>query len=219
MTLYKTMIFDCDGVLLNSNFLKSEAFYKVAEEFGNAAAVELVEYHKKNGGISRNEKFKYFLEHILRTSKEHSRVQELVNSYGSHVFQGLLNSEVCDGLDQLKRETAGSRWLVVSGGNQKEIEKVFKAKGICKFFDGGIFGNPRSKDEIFQELISNNAFETPAVYLGDSRYDHEVAARYGIDFVFVHGWTEVVDWKVYCANHRLESIRHVGEFSGLHGKN
>ena len=58
---YKTMIFDCDGVLLDSNSAKSDAFYKVALPYGDNCARELLNFHKKNGGISRNKKFDYFV--------------------------------------------------------------------------------------------------------------------------------------------------------------
>ena len=34
LTKYNTIIFDCDGVLLNSNFKKSEAYRYAAVDFG-----------------------------------------------------------------------------------------------------------------------------------------------------------------------------------------
>ena len=61
---YKTIIFDCDGVILNSNKIKTESFYKVAKKFGEKEAIKLVKFHLSNGGISRYEKFKFFLEII-----------------------------------------------------------------------------------------------------------------------------------------------------------
>jgi len=32
---YKTLIFDCDGVILNSNKIKTQAFYDVAKIYGH----------------------------------------------------------------------------------------------------------------------------------------------------------------------------------------
>ena len=49
---YNTLIFDCDGVILNSNNIKSKAFYDVALPYGVKAAEELYTYHIKNNGIS-----------------------------------------------------------------------------------------------------------------------------------------------------------------------
>lgn len=38
MQKYETLVFDCDGVLLDSNRVKTEAFWTVASQFGQAAA-------------------------------------------------------------------------------------------------------------------------------------------------------------------------------------
>ena len=63
---YQTLIFDCDGVILNSNQIKTEAFYNVAKIYGHPAAQALKEYHILNGGISRYQKFEYLLTKILK---------------------------------------------------------------------------------------------------------------------------------------------------------
>ena len=53
---YHSLIFDCDGVILNSNQIKSDAFYNVAKQFGDIAAKKLLKFHLENGGISRYKK-------------------------------------------------------------------------------------------------------------------------------------------------------------------
>ena len=62
ITNYKTIVFDCDGVILNSNKIKIDVFYDVAINFGASAsqAQALVDYHVKFGGVSRYRKFDYF---------------------------------------------------------------------------------------------------------------------------------------------------------------
>ena len=60
---YQTIIFDCDGVILNSNFQKIEAYRNAALNYGasKVQAEDLVEHHVQLTGISRYVKFKYFL--------------------------------------------------------------------------------------------------------------------------------------------------------------
>ncbi len=44
-------MFDGDGVLMNSNKIKEDAFAKVAQIFYEEAAVEAIRiFHRKNGG-------------------------------------------------------------------------------------------------------------------------------------------------------------------------
>ena len=49
---YKSIIFDCDGVLLNSNNIKSQAFFEIGKNFGEDKGKALLKYHRANGGIS-----------------------------------------------------------------------------------------------------------------------------------------------------------------------
>ena len=197
---YKSIIFDCDGVILNSNQIKTEAFYQTVLPYGEDLARKFVSYHRENGGISRNKKFQYFIENIAATTPNDLEMTELLSRYASIVVEALTKCEICEDLEILRKQNMGVKWFVVSGGNELEIKEVFKKKNIIQFFDGGIFGSPKSKDCIFQTLTGENVIDFPAIYLGDSRYDHEVASKYLIDFLFIHGWTEFDDWHTYCAS-------------------
>lgn len=62
---YNTLVFDCDGVVLNSKIVKTDAFRAVTLEFGESASTAFLEFHKQNGGLSLFNKFDHFLETIL----------------------------------------------------------------------------------------------------------------------------------------------------------
>ena len=66
---YQTIIFDCDGVVLNSNFQKIEAYRNTALKYGATQdqAQALVDHHVSLTGISRYVKFDYFLKEIIKT--------------------------------------------------------------------------------------------------------------------------------------------------------
>ena len=65
MKKYKSIIFDCDGVILNSNEIKTASFKKILVQFNRNAVNEFLNYHKNNGGVSRYIKIEYFLTSIL----------------------------------------------------------------------------------------------------------------------------------------------------------
>lgn len=188
---YETWVFDCDGVILDSNKVKTDAFFAAAKSYGDHAASSLVKYHVQHGGVSRYAKFEHFLLHIVgRPEIVPGELERLLKAYAQQVIQGLLDCDIADGLFELKRQTEGSAWLVVSGGDQAELRKVFEARGLSHLFDGGIFGSPANKDQILERELKSGHLVQPAVFLGDSQYDYEAAKRAGLDFIYLSDWSE-----------------------------
>ena len=62
--MIKAVIFDFDGVILESADIKTEAFKELFSQHASKLK-EIVDYHLLNGGISRYVKFRYIYEHIL----------------------------------------------------------------------------------------------------------------------------------------------------------
>lgn len=221
---YYTIVFDCDGVVLNSNIVKTEAFYQAALPYGEAAAQALVDYHVSHGGISRYKKFALFLEQIVPQYAPEtygSNLEQLLNSYANYVKEGLLSCEIAEGLEELRQHTKNTNWLIVSGGDQSELREVFAKRGLDKLFNGGIFGSPDTKDEILAREITSGNIQTPALFLGDSKYDYQAATQAGLDFVFLSDWTEVEDWERWVWNENIVSIKSLKDtsISPLNSKN
>ncbi|MBB5187723.1 phosphoglycolate phosphatase-like HAD superfamily hydrolase [Zhongshania antarctica] len=208
---YKTIVFDCDGVVLNSNAVKTAAFYEAAKHYGVDYATALVDYHVSHGGISRYSKFQYFLENILgQNSPNADELNDLLDRFALAVKSGLMACEVVEGLPELRAATASSNWLIVSGGDQKELREVFEAKGMAKYFDGGIFGSPDPKNLILERELGRGNIKRPALFLGDSKYDAEAALDAGLDFVFISQWTEVVGWREWVRNESYNQCSQIG---------
>jgi len=210
ITEYKTLVFDCDGVVLNSNFLKIDAYFATAKNFGasDAEAQALVDYHIRLGGISRFVKFDYFLKEIAHQPVTEAAIQALLADFGQEVERRLLDCEIAPGLQELRQETSSSRWAMVSGGDQNELRRILSLRGIASLFDAGIFGSPDNKEVILAREFSGN-LQFPAVFFGDSRYDHEASTNAGLDFVFMSGWTDFSGWQDYCRQHKIEVMDNI----------
>ena len=213
---YSTLVFDCDGVVLNSNRVKTEAFRNAALPYGEAAADALVAHHIANGGISRYSKFSWFLETIVPEyspsqipGQDGPGLEELIACYARLTREGLLSCSISPGLQQLRASMPFVRWLIVSGGDQTELHEVFTERHLFDLFDGGIFGSPRTKDEILTQAFEQSKIIRPALFLGDSKYDHLVSVRHGLDFVFMSGWTEFAEWELYTHQYQLPSVPHI----------
>lgn len=213
---YATLVFDCDGVVLDSNRVKTEAFRTAAMPYGAAAAEALVAHHVAHGGISRYAKFAHFLETIVPDHAPDTAgpgLAALVAAYAGAVRAGLMACAVAPGLDRLRAATPAARWLIVSGGDQGELREIFAARGLAAHFDGGIFGSPDTKDVILAREAAAGTIAAPALFLGDSRYDHEAASRAGLDFCFISGWSEFADWPAHAARHGFPAVSAVGDLA------
>ena len=207
---YNTIIFDCDGVILNSNFQKIEAYRNTALAYGASKlqAEELVAHHVELTGISRYVKFKYFLKEIMSEEITDYSMKKLVDTLNEEVINLLKDCEIASGIEKLKSQTKKSIWMVASGGDQEELRFLFKEKNITSYFEGGIYGSPSSKHQIVEEKLKSNSF-LPALFLGDSLYDIETAQKFNLDFVFVYGWTDLKDWKKICDEKKLTYIEKI----------
>lgn len=206
---YEAIIFDCDGVLLDSNKVKTRAFYLAALHHGERQAQELVEYHKVNGGVSRYKKFRYFLDHIVGKF-DATELEVLLDKYAHYVKDGLLSCRIAPKLRMLREQTKESKWMIVSGGDQGELRQVFKQRSLCDLFDAGIYGSPDSKEIILAREIDSSKQST--VFLGDSKYDFAAANSAELDFIFISDWSEVAEWEKWVA---ANAIKYVHKLSDL----
>lgn len=202
---YKTIVFDCDGVVLDSNIVKTEAYFRTAKNLGatDKEAQALVDYHVRLGGISRYHKFDYYLSEILKKPVTDGAIQELLDEFGRELEVGLMECKIAEGLTALREMTPDSNWVILSGGDQEELQTLFANRTLSngvsldQLFDGGIFGSPDNKDEVLVREKANGNVKLPGLFLGDSKYDYEAADRSGLDFIFLSDWTEVADWQDY----------------------
>jgi phosphoglycolate phosphatase-like HAD superfamily hydrolase len=206
---YKSIVFDCDGVILDSNEIKTEAFYHTAQSYGEDLAQSLVAYHIANGGVSRYKKLSHFLNSIVPSGKCGPDLKEMLTTYGQRVTKGLMSCEIDSGIFRLRELTPSARWFVVSGGDQRELRKIFAARSLDYLFDGGIFGSPDSKELILKRELREKRMNKPGLLIGDSRYDYRASQQAGLDFIFVHHWTELDDWEVFCDKNKIRVIQNL----------
>jgi len=204
-------VFDCDGVVLDSNITKIDSYFRTAKKLGatDVQAQMLVDHHVKFGGISRYPKFVWYIEKVLNEKTTKTAVQEYLDAFSLAVKRGLMRCKIADGLHALRNKIPDAKWLVVSGGDQQEIRDLFDKRELAHLFDSGLFGSPDNKDEILVREKENGNIKFPALFIGDSKYDYESSTRAGLDFIFLSDWTDVPDWKAFCAEHQIHVCRNI----------
>tara|TARA_B100002049_G_C15991362_1_gene337444 strand:+ start:116 stop:763 length:648 start_codon:yes stop_codon:yes gene_type:complete len=202
---YKIILFDCDGVILNSNKIKSNSFYLTVLPFGKSYADKFLKYHYDVDTTTRYEKFQYFRSVIGQDITDLPSTEQLISTYAEIVSQELLKCESFDNFDILKSLYPKSSWYVVSGGDQDELRKIFLQRKIDSYFEN-IFGSPDKKTEIISREFLNESHRDKILLIGDSDADFKASLDCNIDFLFVRNWSNIIDTKKYCLKNNIDSI-------------
>jgi len=198
---------------LDSNQLKSESFYEVALPYGKENAQALVECNKRLGGVTRFEKFRYFFETILGKKSFEEELEKALHNFSTLVCKKLVSCPETSGVrDFLSSLPTNTRKYVVSGGAQLEIQYVFKQRGLDIYFNG-IYGSPDSKEIIMNNIVKLPGMRYPAVFIGDSRYDYEIAFEFNIDFIFVSQYSEFIKWKSYFTDKNITIVENLNSIT------
>ena len=200
-------------MVLNSNQTKIDAYYAVAKKMGgsDAQAQAFVDHPVAKGSFPRNGKTEYYLTEIVKQPVTRAILQQYMQAFEDVLNVTLMQCEVAAGLGALKAATPQAKWMLVSGGDQAELRRIFPRRQLAQLFEAGIFGGPDKKDEVLAREIANGNLQFPALFVGDSKYDHQAASRAGLDFVFLTAWTEVPDWKSYCAEHKITVLSNIAQ--------
>ena len=213
---YKTIIFDCDGVVLNSNKVKVHAYYEVAKRNGgtDSQAGAFVDHHVSLGSFPRNGKIEFYLKNIKHEAVTPEKIARYIQTFEEILDKTLMECEIASGLLALKAATPNARWMLLSGGDQAELRRVFPRRFVEKtnladLFEAGIFGGPDIKEDVLKREKLNKNISLPALFVGDSKYDYQAAIGAGLDFVFVSDWTEVRDWQDFCVSNQINHATNI----------
>ena len=189
-------IFDCDGVVLNSNQIKNQAFRKSLSNQSIKNIKSFIDYHKKNGGISRYEKFQYFFNEINYVKNSKLIIQKCLEEYSNFLKTKLVKCQYVEGvIDFIKRlYELNKRIYVISGSDEKELIQIFKKRKIFYLFNK-IYGSPKSKLKNFSLLNKKNEIYHKGIFFGDSKVDFEVSKEFDIDFIFISQYSEWLSGK------------------------
>ena len=209
---YNAIIFDCDGVILDSNLMKISAFIESLNNYPSSTVTEFSHYQSQNFGRSRYLLFHDFFNLFLKRDPESGEINKLLNSYAEIVKRKYLEVPMTFGCQQTLDFLYNKYDLfVVSGSDEKELNDVFKTRGLNKYFVK-IYGSPISKEENIRRIIQENNY-IRCLYIGDAYNDYESVSRVdNCDFVYMEDYsTSKEKMKSIIHNTDIEVIKNLSE--------
>lgn len=182
--MIKTIIFDFDGVIADSNNVKADTFVKLFSNYPGHIKDKIREFHLQNGGMSRFDKFRHIYADFLKEELSKEKFNKLCHDFNKLVINGVINAPLFDGVEDFLKENKNTYDMyIVSGTPSYEIKEIVKKRGLDKYFLN-VLGSPRSKKELIEEVLKSKNYQCEEViFLGDSINDYEGAMGAGINFV------------------------------------
>ena len=177
------IVFDCDGVILESVPVKTRAFARIAAPFGVAAVDRLVMYHKAHGGVNRYKKFEWLYREVLGREITQEELAELGRKFAAIAFEEVCRCDLVPGVEAVLKHWQGRvPMYVCSGAPHEELHVILKGRGLDRYF-AGIYGAPPAKAELLRGIIDRAGVDpATAVMIGDSVTDLDAAALVGTLF-------------------------------------
>jgi phosphoglycolate phosphatase-like HAD superfamily hydrolase len=170
------IVFDCDGIILESVDVKTQAFARIAAGFGQEASDRLVAYHQMHGGVSRYKKFEWFYQSVLERPISPEELDALNEKFTAHAYDAVMSCPLVPGVrDVLERWHGRVPMYVDSGAPHAELVQILTARGLSGYFEG-IEGSPPGKTEILRDIVTRcGVHPAKVVMVGDSSTDQYAA--------------------------------------------
>ncbi|MDX4061792.1 HAD-IA family hydrolase [Aliarcobacter skirrowii] len=182
--MIKNIIFDFDGVILDSVPTKTEGFKKLFQDFPIELVDKLIEYHIQNGGISRYKKIKYFFNELLNQDISEDEALNYANKYSEITKEELTNPKymIDDAVNFIKQNHKKYNMYIASGADENDLKYICEKLDLSQYFLS-IHGSPKIKSEIVKTILKFNSYKKEeTILIGDSINDFEAADVNGIVF-------------------------------------
>ena len=185
MSSFKVILWDFDGVLLDSNSVRELGFRIALGGYPDSEVESLLAFHRLNGGLSRYVKFRHFFETIRNESLSSEDLERLCSVFSRVMLDSLGDPELLipPTVSFVKKNFESTRMHVVSGSDQHELRQLCRQLSLTKYFVS-IHGSPTPKSKLVEELMEQHQYnQQETILIGDSINDFSAAMDNGIHFL------------------------------------
>jgi phosphoglycolate phosphatase-like HAD superfamily hydrolase len=177
------IVLDFDGVIVESNDVKTEAFREVFARFPEHAEAMLA-FHHANASASRYDKFDRLLELLGRSGDANLRT-ELAAEFTRRTLDRVVAVPLVPGAEEFLREASARVPLYLASVTPAEdLETILDRRGLRRWFRGVYGCPPWTKPEAIRDALRREGcVHDEALLVGDSEGDRRAAAETGIGFI------------------------------------
>ena len=171
------IVFDFDGVIVESNKIKHDAFFEI---WSSGVSKNIVQNSLQLGG-DRNKVINRVYKNADMFRNSDYGPEFFVDLYSKIVHKEIFKIGVSKNIISFLMET-NKTLFINSATPQKELINLCNELKIDKYFLG-IFGSPNSKKDNFNIIIEKNNIKVEQIiFFGDMQSDQDVADEMNIEF-------------------------------------
>jgi len=182
--MIKNILFDFDGVILDSMPIREYGFRKIFENFDDKLVDKFLQYHNENGGLSRYVKIRYFYEELLNRDISEKEVENIAD-----IFSTIMRDKLTDKIYLINETVAfldkyhtNYNIHIVSGSDDRELRFLCKELDVDRYFIS-IYGSPTHKNDLVKNILDIYKYKREeTILIGDSINDYNASEINGIAF-------------------------------------
>lgn len=212
MNKYRAILFDFDGVILDTLHAKGRAFAKLFCNDEGEIFKEVMAFHLERGGVNRVDKIKLLYEKLHGTSISEELLSQHLNKLKTYMRECLFECPPIDNavLEVVQSLSTSTLLWVVSAAPKDEVEPLCVHLGIHSCFRG-IYGNSK-KTEVISNVLKQEEFKPSEVlFIGDAEEDFNAARANQVDFVLKRNFNNPTQ---FSQNFSGKFISHFKELPG-----
>lgn len=194
---FDAVVFDFDGVILESATIKTDAFGHVFRDRSQEDRDRIRAHHLDNMGISRFEKFAWAYREVIQEPLTDAKRDELSAAFSSYVDERVRSCPFVPGAREALEKLHGAVPLYVASGTpQGDLEAVIRDRELAPYFEQ-VWGSPTKKPAALREVLAHHQIEDARrlLMIGDGESDFKAAQAVGASFYARETDEFPGDWK------------------------
>lgn len=182
-TPLRALIFDFDGVILDSNDLKRDAFSVIFARFPEHADA-MMRYHDTHVSQSRYEKFAYLVEQLLDREGDAALVNAMADDFAALLRDRMDACAFVPGARELLDDLS-PRLPIYLASMTPEVEllRLLEVHALRHHFRRVYGCPPWTKPQAVAAIIAELGGSRGVALIGDSSGDQRAAAAHGVEFI------------------------------------
>lgn len=183
MSALRVLILDFDGVVIESNAVKTQAFQHVFARFPEHTEA-IMAFHHAHVSLSRFAKFEHLLA-LMGRADDAALQADIAADFSRRVLEGMMAVPLVPGAETLLRKVKPRLPVYLASVTpEAELALILAKRGLAHWFRDVYGCPPWTKPDAIRDVLAREGVKPrDALLIGDSAEDQRAAQITGVNFL------------------------------------